>query len=83
MEGWLTWENALFAFAVWIAVTTLVGMMKSRHDSMVHEIRTKIEAERQRKIAEQLQAEREALRQEQIRRREEHLERIRSGRAAS
>lgn len=82
MNDWLTWENGLFALALLIAVSSLVGMMKTLHDSMVSEISQKIEAATKRRLIEEARQEQEEAREEQIRRREEQLERIRNNPAA-
>jgi hypothetical protein len=82
MNDWLTWENGLFALALFIAVSSLIGMMKTLHDAMVSDISQKIEATKKLRLIKEAQLEQEEAREEQIRRREEQLERIRNNPAA-
>ena len=45
------WEIGLFGVAAFVAVTSLVRLMKKRHDSLVTEMRSQIEAEQRKKKA--------------------------------
>ena len=83
MDEWVTWENGLFVFALLIAVSSLVGMMRTLHDRMVVDITEKIETARNRRVDEELLKEREKAHLERIRVREQHLEQIRNGRPAA
>ena len=83
MDDWLTWENGLFAIALLIAVSSLVGLMRRLRDEMVADITEKIETVRKRRLIEEARQAQETARLEQIRRREEHLERIRNERPAA
>ncbi len=63
MDGW---SVVLLAAAAFLAATSLVRLMKSRHDSLLGQLRSEWQAEQDRRVEE-----------EQRRRREERKRRLR------
>jgi uncharacterized protein (DUF2267 family) len=83
MDALVTWENGLLAVALMIAVCSLVGLMRATRDRMVTEITQKIDAERDRRQADQVRDQKADAEQEKRRNQDEQLERIREGRPAA
>ena len=83
MDGWITWENGLLATSLFVAISSLIGLMRTSHGRLVNEIKGQIETERRRRRVEELRSKTELARKEATRLREEEFERIRSGRPAA
>ncbi|MGE0756712.1 MAG: hypothetical protein AB7F89_11805 [Pirellulaceae bacterium] len=61
---WTRWEWTLWASGVFIAITTLVRLMRGRRDILLDELRVEAEAEAQRQQQERKKEQRRKRRKE-------------------
>ena len=56
------WDVVIMVAAAYVAVSTLVGLMRRRRDAVLDDLSHQAEAERQRRLAEQRREQRQELR---------------------